>query len=70
MKLLGQHIADMVQIYALLAVPLLLSYRRDAAPQESTEKPAARSAVLQAAVPVAMCCGFMLIQGAQALGWL
>lgn len=70
MKLLGQHIGDMVQLYALLAVPLLLSYRSDAAPQESAEKPAARSAVLQAAVPVAMCCCFMLIQGAQALGWL
>ena len=70
MKLLGQHIADMVQIYALLAVPLLLSYRRDAAPQENAENPATRNAVLQAAVPVAMCCGFMLIQGAQALGWL
>ena len=67
---LGQHIGDMVQIYALLAVPLLLSYRRDAAPQESAEKPATRNAVLQAAVPVAMCCGFMLIQGVQALGWL
>ncbi len=68
-RILGQHIG-VVQFYTLLAVPLLLLYRCDAGPQESMGNLVIRNAALQAAVPVAMCCGFMLIQGVQALGWL
>ena len=66
-QILGPRIEDMIQIFTLLAVPLILLYRHehDTSPSRCL---LSRSMVMQSIFPVVSCCGYMLFRGMQALG--